>query len=288
MAVVVSLLEEELLLLGHVLDAEDTNTLGLEGHNSISLLVSRIRNSRRTRSCFPVELRGDHILIVLVVAQVAFSDLNVGIVSTGVAGGKQVQSVRTEVEHRGGLWRFVEKVSNILNADEEVVLALREHVNLQLTIEGRDLSRMSLGCDLNGALRHEELDGLILEALYSTLERFTLRRVEELDAEASVDLNAFTASVSFVKRLFHATGVVAKETAVDHDLHLTFVNDRAALGAIVHDGDLSASLALHNESRLDRVVVTGNRLVSREVEVRSVIENTRLHLKAIAVSVECL
>ena len=184
---------------------------------------------------------------------------------------------------------LVEQVGDVLEANEDLVLTLGESMNLKLAIESWNLGRHCFRSCLDGTLRYEELDRLVLKALHSALDRIALGRIEVLKAEAGVNLDAFSRSICLVKRLSHSTtNIVTEKSSVNHDLNLALIDYRSALRAIVHNGYLAAGLALHRDSRLNRIIVTSSGLYGVEVEVGSVVVDAFLHLKAIAVCIERL
>lgn len=85
----------------------------------------------------------------------------------------------------------------------------------------------------------------------------------------------------------HTSAVIAKQTTVNHQLYLSGVEGSTTLRSIVHDGDSSTIHDIHDRyDPVHGVIVATCRLVHREIPCWTIVENSLLKFKSVAVSVE--
>ena len=130
-------LEEELccrLGLRVEVDGVHADTLGLEGHDGVDLLVGGVGSGRRATDRGPGELFLGHLFVVLVVRQGSLHDLDASLLAC-ILGSEEVMSVLLQIEHRGLSRGSVEEVSHVLDANKNLVSVHREEVDLEVAIE---------------------------------------------------------------------------------------------------------------------------------------------------------
>lgn len=170
---------------------------------------------------------------------------------------------------------------------------MREEMNLEVAIEFSDFNFRSGNniCDNIGfGLGDEECDRLVDQELHLALLGGSLRVVEELNEVAGIDLNTLSTFMSdFIKRLTDTTAIIVQKTPVLHDFDDAVRKDSATLRAVVHDSELHVcGWATDGQGGVDGVVVGRSKLISDQGPVRSLVQDTGLHLKAIRISVEGL
>lgn len=131
-----------------VFNAEDTDALGLEGNDSIFLLIFGVRDGARTCYSVPVELVLDHFVIVLVVSQVALNDLDIEIwlgsscCRFRIVSLENIFGILANVKHRGFFRCSIKQISKILKTDDNLVFVHGQKVDFEITIEVLERSRM--------------------------------------------------------------------------------------------------------------------------------------------------
>ena len=197
---------------------------------------------------------------------------------------------------------LIKDVGNVFDPENDLVSGLKEEFALHLVLH--DASRvvehvetvLGEAGDLvsgDGTLvqveRKELLGRSVLALLHGSLERGFSASVEQVHEVSGRDVYAVL-SLCFVESLVDASPVILVHAAVLHELNPAALDDRTALGAVVHDGHLhSGRLVPDGDRRLNRVVVRSDVAPSigeSQVPRGTVVKDALLHLEAVGVSIE--
>ena len=114
------------------------------------------------------------------------------------------------------------------------------------------------------------------------MDRFVLSDGVEGDVVLGVHSDTAAVSLSLVERISDTLVVVMEKTAVLHKLDSAIFDHTSTLRMGVHDGNLKLLGGIaHGDCRLDGIVVVIDFHLSLKIEVRAVVTDTFLHLKAI-------